>query len=112
MPPLLPTLSLSRGAFTESIGAADAARMLETVGCDRVISMDLHNGQLEGFFSASTPTSNLVPYVAAIPYFAKKRLARPVVVSPSANGVYRAKMFRDSFARSGVEARFAGDLRS
>lgn len=32
------------------ISAADVARLLETVGVDRVISVDLHSGQIQAFF--------------------------------------------------------------
>jgi hypothetical protein len=59
-----------------------------------------------GFFPPSIPVDNLIPYVAAIPYFAKKRLRNPVIVSPSANGVNRAKKFRDYLTKAGVDASY------
>lgn len=39
---------LKRGLHPESIAGADVARLLETVGVDRIISVDLHSTQLEG----------------------------------------------------------------
>lgn len=52
----------------KTIGAADVALLLETVGLDRVISMDLHQGQIEGFFSPRIPVDNLQPYLV-LPHF-------------------------------------------
>ena len=48
-----------------------------------------------------------MPYVAAIPYFAKKRLVAPVIVAPSAGGVQRAKKFLDNAHAYGLEASLA-----
>ena len=92
----------------KTMGAADVALLLETVGVDRVISMDLHEGQIEGFFSPRIPVDNLQPYLAVIPFFAKKPLNDPVFVAPSAHGVARTKKFFDLFVKkSGVSARMA-----
>lgn len=91
----------------KTLAAADVAKMLETMGVDRVVSVDLHVGQIEGFFSPQIPVDNLEPYLAAIPYFAKKKLIDPVVVGPSFNGVARAKRFRDQLMKRGIDARIA-----
>lgn len=91
-----------------TIGAADVALLLETVGVDRVISLDLHEGQIEGFFSPKVPVDNLEPYLAAVPYFARKRLNDVVFIAPSAHGVARTKKFYDVFVReTGISARMA-----
>ncbi len=41
------------------ISAADVARLLETVGVDRVVLVDVHSGQIQGFFSPRVPVDNL-----------------------------------------------------
>jgi hypothetical protein len=78
------------------ISAADVARLLETVGVDRVIVMDLHSGQAQGFFSPRVPCDNLQAKHVAINYFRYQNaidLNNVVVVSPDAGGVARAKAF-------------------
>ena len=79
------------------ISAADVARLLESMGVDRVVAVDLHCGQIQGFFGPRTPCDNLEAAVVALPYFASLGLKgeSTVVVSPDAGGVYRAKQFRE-----------------
>jgi ribose-phosphate pyrophosphokinase len=77
------------------ISAADIARLLEAVGVDRVIAVDLHCGQIQGFFGPRVPVDNLDGGVIGVTYFANKGLVNPVIVSPDAGGVYRAKAFRE-----------------
>eukprot|EP00899_Mesostigma_viride_P001662 jgi/Mesvir1/11497/Mv13851-RA.1 len=85
------------------ISAADVAYLLEAVGVDRVISVDLHCGQIQGFFSPKTPVDNLFGSVVAYPYFHKlKDIENAVVVSPDAGGVDRAKAFRDGLMKQGM----------
>eukprot|EP01083_Nonionella_stella_P098585 277263_1 len=93
------------------ISAADVARLLESVGVDRVVAVDLHCGQIQGFFGPETPCDNLDGSVVALPYFASEEVAlspnKTVVVSPDAGGVYRAKMFREGLAAMGLNAKLA-----
>lgn len=91
------------------ISAADVARLLEAMGVDRVVAVDLHCGQIQGFFSPSTPCDNLEGSHVAINYFATLGLTGDdtVVLSPDAGGVHRAKNFRDGLKRLGVDAGLA-----
>jgi ribose-phosphate pyrophosphokinase len=75
------------------ISAADVARLIETMGVDRVVCVDLHCGQIQGFFGPKTPVDNLYASPIALSFFNMKNLHTPVVISPDAGGVARAKMF-------------------
>merc|ERR1719215_449126 len=80
------------------ISAADVARLLEAMGVDRVVAVDLHCGQIQGFFGPRVPVDNLDGGVVGINYFGNKDLHNPVIVSPDAGGVYRAKKFKEGLA--------------
>jgi ribose-phosphate pyrophosphokinase len=80
------------------ISAADVARLLEALGVDRVVAVDLHSGQIQGFFGPRVPVDNLEAGFVSVEYFARKGLVSPVIVSPDAGGVYRAKTFREALA--------------
>lgn len=73
------------------ISAKLVANLITTAGADRVLTMDLHAGQIQGFFDI--PTDNLF----ATPVFLKDIEANnhdgaePVVVSPDVGGVIRAR---------------------
>lgn len=81
------------------ISAADVARLLEAMGIDRVIAVDLHCGQIQGFFGPRVPVDNLDGGTVGVTYFGDMDLNNPVVVSPDAGGVYRAKNFREALKR-------------
>ncbi|CAD8090760.1 unnamed protein product [Paramecium primaurelia] len=85
---------------TQSIAAADIARMLEQTGIDHLVSIDLHRGQLQGVFSTSVPVDNLSPYLTLIHEFNNHplKLSPPndlTLVSPDFNGITRAKKLQD-----------------
>lgn len=91
------------------ISAADVARLIESMGVDRVVAVDLHCGQIQGFFSSRCPCDNLNGSVVAIPYFSSLGLEGKnlVVVSPDAGGVYRANEFRKGLKSVDLEAGLA-----
>ena len=68
---------------------------MEAMGIDRVIAVDLHCGQIQGFFGPRVPVDNLDGGVVGLDYFGCKDLHNPVIVSPDAGGVYRAKKFKE-----------------
>ncbi|MEO6867334.1 MAG: ribose-phosphate pyrophosphokinase [Gaiellales bacterium] len=84
----------------EPITARLIANLLQAAGVDRVLSMDLHTGQLQGFFSVPVDHMTAVPILAQ--YFQDKGLGGEgtVVVSPDAGGAKRAKKFADKLNTS------------
>eukprot|EP00930_Biecheleria_cincta_P034828 TRINITY_DN24014_c0_g1_i1.p1 TRINITY_DN24014_c0_g1~~TRINITY_DN24014_c0_g1_i1.p1 ORF type:complete len:413 (+),score=49.33 TRINITY_DN24014_c0_g1_i1:54-1241(+) len=95
------------------IGAADVARALTSASIDRVISLDLHSRQIEGFFPPSVPVDNLTAGPVAACYFAELGLDDAVAVSPDAGGVTRAKEFSTVLTNvaSKLQKRSDADLR-
>ena len=85
------------------ISAADVARLIETMGVDRVVAVDLHCGQIQGFFGPRVPVDNLGAQMVGEDYFVKKGLKNVVVISPDAGGVYRARKFQEGLILKGVE---------
>lgn len=75
----------------ESITAKLVANLLTIAGANRVLTMDLHSPQIQGFFDIPLDDSWAFPLF--IKYFAKKKLKNVVVISPDAGGVKRASRF-------------------
>ncbi|MCL6454550.1 MAG: ribose-phosphate diphosphokinase [Alicyclobacillus sp.] len=73
----------------DPITAKLVANLLETAGANRVICMDLHAGQIQGFFDI--PLDHLVGMPILANYFLEKAIENPVVVSPDMGGVTRAR---------------------
>ena len=71
------------------ITARLVADLLEAAGVDRVLALDLHAGQIQGFFKI--PVDHLFAAPVIIDYLGKKDLKDPVIVSPDAGGVERAR---------------------
>ena len=84
----------------EPISARLVANLLQAAGVDRVLSMDLHTGQLQGFFDIPVDHMTAVPILAT--YFRDLGLVGDgcVVVSPDAGGAKRAKKFADKLGTS------------
>jgi ribose-phosphate pyrophosphokinase len=73
------------------ISARLVADLLEAAGANRVLTMDLHSPQIQGFFSI--PVDNLMAAPVLAPYVRSLELDNLVVVSPDAGGVGRARNF-------------------
>lgn len=73
----------------DPITAKLVANLLEKAGASRVICMDLHAGQIQGFFDI--PLDHLVGMPILANYFRAKNIQNPVVVSPDMGGVTRAR---------------------
>ena len=73
----------------EPITAKLVADLITTAGTDRVLTMDLHAPQIQGFFNI--PVDNLYAMPIIANYFADKNLEDVVVVSPDVGGVTRAR---------------------
>ncbi|MEK6569547.1 MAG: ribose-phosphate pyrophosphokinase [candidate division NC10 bacterium] len=73
------------------ITAKLVADLLTAAGVHRVLTMDLHAGQIQGFFT--TPVDHLYAAPVLLQYFQERMLGEAVVVSPDAGGVERARAF-------------------
>lgn len=84
-----------KGSGREPITAKLVAELLQAAGVDRVLSMDLHAGAVQGFFRVPVDHMTAVPMLAT--YFRDLGLDGDncVVVSPDAGGAKRAKKFAD-----------------
>ncbi len=67
------------------------ADLITAAGADRVLTLDLHAGQIQGFFNV--PVDNLFATPVILEYLRTKDLKNPVVISPDAGGVERARAF-------------------
>jgi ribose-phosphate pyrophosphokinase len=72
------------------ISAKLVADLLEAAGVDRVLALDLHAGQIQGFFNIPVDHLFAGP-VVMIDYLRKKDLKDAVIVAPDAGGVERAR---------------------
>ena len=78
----------------DPISAKLVANMLTAAGADRVLTMDLHASQIQGFFDI--PVDNLLGNPVFVDYYAKKfgsKAEDMVVVSPDVGSVARARTF-------------------
>jgi len=73
------------------ISAKLVANLMETAGITRVVTVDLHASQIQGFFDI--PVDNLYGAVLFNDYVKSKNLKNPVVASPDIGGVARARYF-------------------
>jgi ribose-phosphate pyrophosphokinase len=73
------------------ISAKVVATMLEAAGANRLLALDLHAAQIQGFFNV--PVDHLFAAPVMIEYFRSTDLSKAIVVSPDAGGVERARAF-------------------
>lgn len=75
------------------ISAKLVANLLQSAGVNRVITMDLHAGQIQGFFDI--PVDNLYGSIVFYDYVKAKNLKNPIIASPDIGGVARARHFAE-----------------
>jgi ribose-phosphate pyrophosphokinase len=80
-----------KSAPREPITARLVARTLEAAGIDRILTMDLHSGQIQGFFQK--PCDHMTALFMLTQYFADLQLEDLVVVAPDAGRVKLNKRF-------------------
>jgi ribose-phosphate pyrophosphokinase len=78
-------------AGRESITAKLVANLIAKAGASRVLAIDLHSAQIQGYFDI--PCDHVYGTPVLIDYIASKNLADLVVVSPDVGGVARARYF-------------------
>lgn len=74
-----------------SISAKLVANLITAAGADRVITMDLHAPQIQGFFDI--PVDHLYSSAIFIDYFRKKKISNLAVASPDVGGIKMARSF-------------------
>ena len=93
--PVIPYYGYARAdrktAGRESITAKLVANLLTEAGASRVLAMDLHSAQIQGYFDI--PTDHVYGSPAILSYLEAKNLDDLVVVSPDVGGVARARAF-------------------
>ena len=77
----------------EPITSKLVANLMETAGADRIVTLDLHAPQIQGFFDVPIDHLQAVPILSD--YFAEKNLENLVIVSPDHGGVIRARRMAD-----------------
>jgi ribose-phosphate pyrophosphokinase len=74
-----------------AISAKLMANVITTAGADRVLAIDFHQHQLQGFFDI--PTDHLYAAPVFVQHYRQKRLKDPVVVAPDVGGAKMARGF-------------------
>jgi ribose-phosphate pyrophosphokinase len=82
-----------KSAPREPITARLVARMLEVAGVDRILTMDLHSGQIQGFFQK--PCDHMTALFILTQYFQDAGLSDLVVVAPDVGRAKLTKKFAD-----------------
>ncbi len=96
-----------KAASREPISARLVANLIETAGADRVVAMDLHSDQIQGFFNIPVDTLTAMPILAS--YIKSKNLKDMVVVAPDTG---RAKVAKKLADRLGAKLAILHKVRS
>ena len=83
-----------KASSRQPISAKLMADLLQVAGTDRVICMDLHADQIQGFFDIPIDNFRALPIFAE--YFVNKQLEDVVVISPDHGGTTRARRLADA----------------
>lgn len=75
------------------ISAKLLADVIQTAGADRVLTVDLHSAQIQGFFNC--PVDNIYALPVIYEYLKSRNLEDLVIVSPDAGGVERARLLQN-----------------
>ena len=78
-----------------SIGAKVVANIIQSVGTDRLMTCDLHAGQIQGFFDI--PVDHLDGATVTAPYIQSLNLENLIFASPDVGGVVRTRAFAKKF---------------
>ena len=84
----------------QPITARLVADLLQAAGADRVVAVDLHASQIQGFFNI--PNDNLTAMDLLAQYFRQRKLGEVVVVSPDHGGVTRARKLADGIGDAAI----------
>jgi ribose-phosphate pyrophosphokinase len=79
----------------QAIGAKLVANLLRTAGIHRIMTMDLHAAQIQGFFDI--PVDHLDGSIIFVPYIKSLKLDNLTIASPDMGGSYRARTFAKFF---------------
>ncbi|MDD5131092.1 MAG: ribose-phosphate pyrophosphokinase [bacterium] len=79
------------------ITAKLVANLITKAGANRILAMDLHAGQLQGYFDI--PVDHLFAAPVLVEYFNHKKIQNLVTISPDAGGVERARAFAKRLQR-------------
>lgn len=78
-----------------AVGAKLVANMLTAAGSDRIMTMDLHAGQIQGFFDI--PVDHLEGTSIFVPYLKTQKIDNLIFASPDVGGVARVRKFASYF---------------
>ncbi len=94
------------------ISAKLVAKLLESAGADRIMTMDLHADQIQGFFDV--PVDHLQSPAIYIPFLKTRDLSNVIFASPDVGGVKRARTYAKYFQKDLVicdkERRIANEV--